>query len=278
VKKRTAINLLALLLVVLFEYIVIEWTRVYGSNDDVVSHVGFAGTIVSIVLAVIAIIYSYYQNFAQRRDSSLLGQQLENLRSVAEKLAREGADLTTVKDQIRQSFESMMRTERTVADLGVRLAATESAKAAQEVSNDVPRATEPPIGNREAVARLLIKRAGPSQQSIYLLICAASERRMSTREMGDFISAVVEKRLIAMGKQDIASVLGHWFDGILTGHVYMLASLGIASYVRIEGKDRWCLQPIPEFIQSMKETKLETVAPDALIDPGEVAAAIAALG
>lgn len=103
----------------LFEYVVMEWTRVYGSNQDVVSHVGFAGTIVSIVLAVIAIIYSYYQTFAQRKDSSLLALQLENLQSVAANLQREGAGLTTVKDQIQQALDTSMRTERSIAELGV---------------------------------------------------------------------------------------------------------------------------------------------------------------
>ena len=71
----------------LFEYQLIMWTRDYGADKEVLSHVGFAGTIVSIVLAIIAIVYSYYQTFAQERDSATLAEQLRNLGSVSNALS-----------------------------------------------------------------------------------------------------------------------------------------------------------------------------------------------
>lgn len=74
--------ILLILLIALVEYVIFFWSNLFGDVEDVVRTVSFAGTIVGIILAVLAIVYSYYQNFAQRRDSQNLATQIEFLRSV----------------------------------------------------------------------------------------------------------------------------------------------------------------------------------------------------
>lgn len=57
-----------------------------GENKDVVSHLSLAGTISSIILAVLAIIYSYYLNNSQKIDSNNLREQIIKLSDVVEKI------------------------------------------------------------------------------------------------------------------------------------------------------------------------------------------------
>ncbi|QXE01743.1 hypothetical protein [Terribacillus sp. DMT04] len=47
-------------IVILVLIMVGQFTFFYGDKNDIVSHIGFGGTIVSILLAVVAIIYSFY--------------------------------------------------------------------------------------------------------------------------------------------------------------------------------------------------------------------------
>lgn len=276
-RKRTTINVLVLLLALLFEYVVIEWTRVYGGMPDIVSHVGFAGTIVSIVLAVIAIIYSYYQNFAQRRDSGLLSQQLENLRSVAANLQREGTDLTTIKERIQQALDSATRTERSLLELGGQIA---SMKARVNEDTEIAEPQTPTAatdfpGSPQDIAKFLVKRAGRPQQATYLAICAASEKGMTTREIGDIVKRAVSKRLEQQGKGNIARVIGDWCDGIVTGHIYLLEDLRIVKREPAESIKGNRMHAIPEFVQAVKQMKLLSPIDEISLDPATIAIAFA---
>jgi cell division protein FtsL len=69
--------ILILLFAMVSAYVFIEKVYRYGADTGIVSYVSFAGTIVSIILAVLAIVYSYYQNFSQQRDSSTIATQID---------------------------------------------------------------------------------------------------------------------------------------------------------------------------------------------------------
>jgi hypothetical protein len=80
-KLRTREWLLIIVALVIGEYVFIDKVFRYRSDQGVIGYVSFAGTIVSIILAVLAIVYSYYQNFAQKRDSSNIAAQVDLLRA-----------------------------------------------------------------------------------------------------------------------------------------------------------------------------------------------------
>lgn len=86
--------ILLLIVAGLGQYVISGWVQDYGSNAQIVSYVSFAGTIVSIILAVLAIVYSYYQSFSQQRDSSNLAVQIDLLRNVVEEVRKSEEDLT----------------------------------------------------------------------------------------------------------------------------------------------------------------------------------------
>ncbi|PFG03037.1 hypothetical protein [Bacillus sp. es.036] len=81
-----------------------------GEGSNMVSHVGFAGTIVSILLAVIAIIYSFYQsstyeNATHKLDTSAqkienATNQLSNVSEIEKMMDDFKVDVTTIKKSI----------------------------------------------------------------------------------------------------------------------------------------------------------------------------------
>lgn len=85
-KLKNSEWILIILVIVLLLTIIFIFVTYYGSNKDIVSYVGFAGTIVSIILAVLAIVYTYYQNVSQEQSSYRISEQIIKLSTVASKL------------------------------------------------------------------------------------------------------------------------------------------------------------------------------------------------
>lgn len=53
------------------------------TGSEVINYVSFAGTIVSIILAVLAIVYSFYQSFTQQNNVDLIAREIERLKETA---------------------------------------------------------------------------------------------------------------------------------------------------------------------------------------------------
>lgn len=85
-KLKNSEWILIILVIVLLLIIIFIFVTYYGSNKDIVSYVGFAGTIVSIILAILAIVYTYYQNVSQQQSSYRISEQIIKLASVTSKL------------------------------------------------------------------------------------------------------------------------------------------------------------------------------------------------
>lgn len=71
--------LLVLLVVILVQFIVQGSAWIYGSNSSALGYISFAGTIVSIILAVLAIVYSFVQSITQQNSSNTISRQVEKL-------------------------------------------------------------------------------------------------------------------------------------------------------------------------------------------------------
>ncbi|WP_366248379.1 hypothetical protein [Terribacillus aidingensis] len=59
------------------------FTFFYGGRDDIVSHMGFGGTVVSILLAVVAIIYSFYQSSTYENANAKLDASASQIQEAA---------------------------------------------------------------------------------------------------------------------------------------------------------------------------------------------------
>ena len=83
-KIKTREWLLITILLLILEYLVMSITLNFGDNKSLVNYVSFAGTIMSIVLALVAIIYSFIQSESQSRSSSNISAEVASLRTVVQ--------------------------------------------------------------------------------------------------------------------------------------------------------------------------------------------------
>ncbi|ELI1832683.1 hypothetical protein RQV66_000477 [Vibrio alginolyticus] len=85
-----------MLIVVLIQFIIQASAWLYGGNSGALGYLSFAGTAVSIILAVLAIIYSFLQASAQEKSSSNISTQVTKLVDVVQniELSKETLQLT----------------------------------------------------------------------------------------------------------------------------------------------------------------------------------------
>lgn len=75
----------------------------FGTNDSALGYISFAGTLVSIILAVLAIGYTYVESQQQKNSSSTLTNQIASLDIIRDKLAIQAdalEDMKLVKDNL----------------------------------------------------------------------------------------------------------------------------------------------------------------------------------
>ncbi|WP_327857650.1 hypothetical protein [Acinetobacter guillouiae] len=83
---------------------------VYANNSSALGYISFAGTIISIILAVLAIGYTYGESQQQKNSSSTLGNQIESLIKIKDKLeiqAEALEDIKSVKNHIIDLSEKL---------------------------------------------------------------------------------------------------------------------------------------------------------------------------
>ncbi|RPK08297.1 hypothetical protein [Priestia endophytica] len=92
-------------IIILILFMVGSFTVYYGSNKDMVSHIGFGGTIVSILLAVIAIIYSFYQSSTYESTTHKLDSSAQKIEEATKQLSNVSEMrnlLENFKDEVRE--------------------------------------------------------------------------------------------------------------------------------------------------------------------------------
>ena len=266
-------------LIMLAEYVLITWTQNYGADPDVVSHIGFAGTIVSIILALVAIFYSYYQGFAQQRDAQALGQQLSALRDLGhtltesgESLANTGSELQQVRTQIQDMLEISRRTEKSSAETLAHIKQVQTAPPSPVAAPSAPAAL-----NVEYLADRLVNAATGKQQALYEALCYAADHSLSTRKYADLVAAAVRTRYKKQGQEDIAETMGEWADGIATGYGELLEDLGLVSRIR-SGDQSAIIRVAPEFRKAVKAASGRVLQPfeDLMLDVPSIRSEFAA--
>jgi hypothetical protein len=228
------------------EYIICQWTFGYASNPDIVSHVGFAGTIVSIILAVIAIIYSFFQTFSQQRDAAKLSTQLANLAVLSNKLdlageriEKGGESLSKIVPTIEAGTDSARRTEEAVNRLA------ESDRFKEVTQNQDPQAPVPldaPRLDIEGLVRVLFLKAGPTQLGGYGAIYMAAKKKWTIGQLGDKILASVVATLEAEKDSELTPEsrvrLARWASGTVAGSQWILDDLDIIDIKSIPSSNK----------------------------------------
>ncbi|MEI7013452.1 hypothetical protein [Leptospira licerasiae] len=87
-------------LIVISILLVQSMTIRFGSNDKLLDYLGFASTLISIVLSLLAIIYTFFQNFYQ-------SSTVENLNKTSFDIRESAASLNSVSEIIRKSSQAL---------------------------------------------------------------------------------------------------------------------------------------------------------------------------
>lgn len=108
--------LLVILVLMMIEYWLVTTSYEYKSSETLISYISFAATIASILLAVIAIIYSFVQADAQQNASATMLTQTDSLRTTAIGLSTSGSIITEQVSKITETAERLRLLEQ-VLDL-----------------------------------------------------------------------------------------------------------------------------------------------------------------
>lgn len=183
-KKSNIFAILVVLIVVETQYIINGWVSNYGGNKQIVDYVSFAGTIVSIILAVLAIVYSYYQNFSQQRDSHNLSRQIDNLKiavSDAESTSRHFSAATDRLEEIGKKLDQTISLGESSRDQISELRRSMEEKAgASAPASEVESTTSKAL---EKLAAVLQSAATVGQLAIYYILVKSAERGLDTSEI-----------------------------------------------------------------------------------------------
>jgi hypothetical protein len=237
----TSTFVLSLLLITVTEALILTFVLNNGNRTDVVSHISLAGTITSIILAVLAIIYSYYQTFAQRNDSAALARQIDLLTSVARELQESEADLSheltrldVIGTKIDESFELSKRSTAAIEQVTESIAAIRAdAVKARSTSGQAPEVDAMP-----GVAIDLVDRANNKQLAFYYLLMKGEELNLQlVKDLGEIIRKAAE----------IANEQPRYLHGHFTGHWYVLLDLRV-----VTTKDK-VPQLLPEFRTALQK-------------------------
>ncbi|EPH6348768.1 hypothetical protein ACS0KH_003526 [Vibrio cholerae] len=113
-----------MLIVVLIQFIIQASAWLYGGNSGALGYLSFAGTAVSIILAVLAIIYSFLQSSAQEKSSSNISSQVTKLVDVVQniEISKETLQLTLdklegVTNELDVSIENQSNLHKEVSSL-----------------------------------------------------------------------------------------------------------------------------------------------------------------
>lgn len=180
---RTDTGVLILLLAIAGQYIVTNWVVRYSADTSLTVAVSFAGTIVSIVLALLAIVYSYYQGFAQQRDAVTLSSQIallkdtvQSVNAATEGLARDLGHFSDISEKVDRSIS--VGEESRASSEAVR---TQLSDLSTKLENAASRpTTSPPSADvTKQVARNLASFADSQQRAMYVALKQGSQRHLT---------------------------------------------------------------------------------------------------
>lgn len=107
-QKREWILLLVVLGIVQLLVHCIAWR--FAGSTNALGYVSFAGTIISIILAVLAIIYGFVQTTEQTRSTSTIGAHITSLYRVVESFQKSAGMLTELLEQLSNMSAGINRT------------------------------------------------------------------------------------------------------------------------------------------------------------------------
>lgn len=111
-------------IIMLTQFLVQFIAFIYAGSSSALGYISISGTIVSIILALLAIIYSYYQSTSQANSSSSLNSQIDKLIGIVDKIKTDKSDfgheleqLSDIREKIDSTFSLQKASHAQVREL-----------------------------------------------------------------------------------------------------------------------------------------------------------------
>ncbi|MBL0675243.1 hypothetical protein ACK327_01510 [Aeromonas dhakensis] len=106
--------ILIILLLMIAQALIHFWSTETMSSSQIVNYISFAGTIVSIILAVLAIVYSFYQSFSQQNNVDSISREVDNLKETAKKVSESAHEISSATSYLPKIMDDVVLLPRKI--------------------------------------------------------------------------------------------------------------------------------------------------------------------
>jgi hypothetical protein len=236
--QRKTVWCLIVVISLMAEYQLIYWTSDFGSDPDVVSHVGFAGTIVSTILALVAIGYAYFQTFSARRDADTIAAQINNLRNVL-------GTLDVASDEIKNQTDALKLVREEIVRVGtgqdavieaqrrIEAAIVASSTAKKSTAGEAAKAAAPStvVVEPRKAAKMVVDSASEVELVVLVALAEVTKRKDSADKLDALLAATVKEQLADENNAaSFIEAMVNYYEGFTTAYSWLLISLDCAEF------------------------------------------------
>lgn len=234
-------------MLVMAQLLITQWSVEAAGNREVIDYVSFAGTVVGMILAILAIVYSYLSNASQRSDAEALRIQISNLNDAIGKAQVSGSQFTSEVNRLEEIRETIAQTAANSAAaleasgrVEAELKSLRGDVSKRPGDKTVARTTD---ADYRAVIELLPREALPRQVVLYYLAATDDDHGISD------LKAELLSILTATSKSPVRKT---WFEGEIRGYYWVFYDLGIISNKR---KRRIFFESLSSKIESLPKSE-----------------------
>lgn len=237
---------------------------VYSANGSALTYVSFAGTLISIILAVLAIGYTYGESLSQKNKSDNVSSQIAVLNEVIKNIHFESQSLeqiSTISEELTRfasTFEDKMSsTQSTVKEVSTSLASFLKDYDRYDVHANISTTKTSKLNKKDA-AESLMKYKTPLMEICILFIIVSRDK--TYKHNSEMIDENVIK-YIERAKKDFEDK-AYFQDGIeslFTGGVLTIISI-LKGLELISGNENNRISISNEFIEVVKRTAIANPA------------------
>ncbi|MDR0182024.1 hypothetical protein [Lysobacter arvi] len=226
-----------------------------AGNRDVLDYLSFAGTVIGIVLAVLAIVYSYFATITQKDDAESLRSQISSLGSTVLQASNTstqlGSELQRLKDiseQLKGMAEVYDRIDKNVASLAEKEFAEK-----KQARKETPRRTQAQPAARPATpsepAEITLVRKATREQALQMALAAIDlTADLSEDEaLKESISTLRRAVLSDGAKEDVEKFIIDLGWGAVLCYYFVFHDLDVTSDARLRALRRALRAKLDEF-------------------------------
>ncbi|MEX2411337.1 MAG: hypothetical protein WD607_08215 [Candidatus Paceibacterota bacterium] len=252
--KREWVFMIVIIITIQFLIQFTAW--IYSEDGSIISYISFTGTIVSIILALLAIIYAFVQTLTQQNSSQKLNSQIDQLVGVVKNIESSESGLNDLLDHTlnisRKVDESIAKQELIESEIGNVKDKLEFFEKPEYVNG----LSEPAEGLTDNVKELLSKKIMTSSVGVVsniLIIYYGFIKELTVRNAVNELS----KKYVEEQESKKVYAKGH-ANGSMIALASLLNSIDLLSYNDIDEKykiDQILIDKIEKLIKKAKEGK-----------------------